>query len=159
RAAVLLERGLRRPRVPDVQHRLPRRVHDGDVQADGAGAGAGDVPALRQQARRKPLGEEDGPVTAGTVAGALGCRPGDGGEAWVRLSYALGLRRLGCEVSLVEEAHGLSPDAEEYARAVAAGFGLPFALADELADGGDLLVNISGNVRSPALHERFRRTA
>ena len=29
------------------------------------------------------------------VAGALAAKPGNGGEAWVRLSWVLGLRRLG----------------------------------------------------------------
>ena len=42
------------------------------------------------------------------VGGALANKPGNGGEAWVRLSWALGLRRLGFDVWLVEQ---IAPDA------------------------------------------------
>ena len=38
------------------------------------------------------------------VAGALAAKPGNGGEAWVRLSWVLGLRRLGYDAWLLEEA-------------------------------------------------------
>ncbi len=38
------------------------------------------------------------PVMRIAVAGALAAKPGNGGEAWVRLSYLLGLRRLGADV-------------------------------------------------------------
>jgi hypothetical protein len=37
------------------------------------------------------------------VSGALANKPFNGGEAWVRLSWALGLRRLGFDVYFVEE--------------------------------------------------------
>jgi len=36
------------------------------------------------------------------VAGAIANKPGNGGEAWVRLSWILGLRRLGFDVYFVE---------------------------------------------------------
>src|SRR4051812_14085702 len=36
------------------------------------------------------------------VAGALANKPNSGGEAWVRLSWVLGLRRLGFDVFFVE---------------------------------------------------------
>jgi hypothetical protein len=98
-------------------------------------------------------------VTVVAVAGALANKAGNGGEAWVRLSYALGFRRLGCDVYLVEEARDASPEAVDYARRAAASFDLDFALAQEAHEGGDLLVNISGNVRSRSLRGRFRRTA
>jgi hypothetical protein len=98
-------------------------------------------------------------MTAVVIAGALASKPGNGGEAWVRLSYALGLRRLGYEVHLVEEAHDASQEAAAYARTVAESFGLDFALAGSAEEGGDLLINISGNVGSRALLRRFRRTA
>jgi hypothetical protein len=98
-------------------------------------------------------------MTTVVVAGALASKAHNGGEAWVRLSYALGLRRLGCEVRLVEEAPDASQDAVGYAREVAASFELDFALAQDAQEGADLLVNISGNVRSRALRHRFRRTA
>jgi hypothetical protein len=47
-------------------------------------------------------------MTTVFVAGALANKPGNGGEAWVRLSWLLGLRRLGFEVVFVEQ---LSPGA------------------------------------------------
>jgi hypothetical protein len=98
-------------------------------------------------------------MTVVAVAGALSGKQGNGGEAWVRLSYALGLRRLGCDVRLVEEAHDASVEALDYAHQAAAHFHLDFALAGDVHDGGDLLVNISGNVKSRSLRRRFRRTA
>jgi hypothetical protein len=94
-------------------------------------------------------------LTTVAVAGALAAKPHNGGEAWVRLSYALGFRRLGCEVRLVEEAPGATEEALDYARAVAARFGLEYASDAS----GDLLVNVSGNVRSPEVRRRFARTA
>ena len=97
-------------------------------------------------------------MTSVAVGGALADKTESGGEAWVRLSYALGLRRLGCEVRLVEEAHDPSPAAVDYARAVAASFDLAYDLAENRVEGGDLLVNISGNVRSETLLRSFRRT-
>jgi hypothetical protein len=42
-------------------------------------------------------------MTVAIVAGAIANKPGNGGEAWVRLSYALGLRRLGFDVLLLEQ--------------------------------------------------------
>ena len=98
-------------------------------------------------------------MTTAAVGGAMASKAGSGGEAWVRLSYALGLRRLGYEVRLIEEAPDASPEAVEYARRVAASFGLDYELAGSTDKGGDLLINVSGNVRSPALLGRFRRTA
>jgi hypothetical protein len=97
-------------------------------------------------------------VTSVTVAGALASKSGSGGEAWVRLSYALGFRRLGCDVHLAEEAPGAPPEAVAYTRAVADRFGLDYRPAVE-AEGGDLLVNVSGNVRSDEVRARFGRTA
>jgi len=89
----------------------------------------------------------------------MASKAGSGGEAWLRLSYAVGLRRLGYEVRLVEEAPDASQEAVAYARTVAASFSLDYALAGSADEGGDLLVNISGNVRSAAVLRRFRRTA
>jgi hypothetical protein len=42
-------------------------------------------------------------MTIVIVGGALANKPDNGGEAWVRLSWALGFRRLGFEVWLVEQ--------------------------------------------------------
>ncbi len=97
-------------------------------------------------------------TTSVVVAGALAGKAGSGGEAWVRLSYALGLKRLGCAVRLVEEAAGADPRALAYAREAAEAFG--FALdGAEAVEGADLLLNLSGNVRSEVVRSRFARTA
>jgi hypothetical protein len=42
-------------------------------------------------------------MTVAVVAGALANKPGNGGEAWVRLSWLLGLRNLGVETWFVEQ--------------------------------------------------------
>jgi hypothetical protein len=42
-------------------------------------------------------------MTVAIVAGALANKPDNGGEAWVRLSWLLGLQRLGFDVYFVEE--------------------------------------------------------
>lgn len=42
-------------------------------------------------------------MTLAVVAGALANKPGNGGEAWVRMSWAEGLRRLGFDVQFVEQ--------------------------------------------------------
>jgi hypothetical protein len=96
-------------------------------------------------------------VTSVVVSGALANKAGSGGEAWVRLSYALGFRRLGCDVRLVEEAHDAPRQALDYAESVADRFGLDYVPAD-VVEPGDVLVNISGNVRSKTVRRRFRRT-
>src|SRR5581483_11043542 len=69
---------------PGPRRRLPRRPQ-------GAGPAA-----------RPPRGGlMAGPTVV--VAGALANKPGNGGEAWVRLSWIRGLERLGCRVVFVEE--------------------------------------------------------
>ncbi|MBS1886486.1 MAG: hypothetical protein JSU06_04780 [Actinobacteria bacterium] len=95
--------------------------------------------------------------------------PGQGGAAWAVLQYALGLRRLGHEVVLVEPVRGggpIEPAAVTYMGAVAARFGLehatlvdaggesapiPPARLRELVDGADLLLNVSGMLDRPEL--------
>jgi hypothetical protein len=111
------------------------------------------------------------------VAGALANKPSNGGEAWVRLSYLRGLRRLGFTVHFVEEVDGDSVDPAGVAHfdsVAAAGWGVstwtliarsgPTLHGDrprleQVADEADLLVNVSGNLRTPALLRRFQRTA
>jgi hypothetical protein len=107
------------------------------------------------------------------VAGALAAKPGNGGEAWVRLSWVLGLRRLGFDAWLVEE---VEPRAAAGGRAFfersVERFGLTesalLVASDDaeararlqgLAEEAVALVNVSGNLRDPALLERFRRRA
>lgn len=109
------------------------------------------------------------------VAGALAAKPGNGGEAWVRLSWVLGLRRLGFDAWLVEE---LDPAEAAAGRAFfertverfglgsrarlfvpAAGDEATRAELEELAGEAEALVNVSGNLRDPRLLDRFRRRA
>jgi hypothetical protein len=116
------------------------------------------------------------------VAAPLANKPRQGGAAWVPLSWALGLRRLGFEVWLVEEIDAMTlrdengqpvpaarSDNLAFFSAVANQFELPAALvvdaeevhgavwADllELAGEADLLLNVSGHLSSPLL-ERCR---
>jgi len=107
------------------------------------------------------------------VAGALAAKPGNGGEAWVRLSWVLGLRRLGFDVWLVEEVDAETATAGRsfFERTVtAAGLESRTLLlvggkaedrrqAMELADGATALINISGNLRDRELLEMFNRRA
>src|SRR5439155_7297481 len=112
------------------------------------------------------------------VAGAIANKVGKGGEAWVRLSWAKGMARLGADVHVIEEidaatcvdAGGGPCDIERsvnlrYFRQLAAAHGLAATLvADDgrtfgasvselhdLARDADLLVNISGHLRRPEL--------
>lgn len=121
------------------------------------------------------------------VAGALANKPMNGGAAWTRLSWALGLKRLGHEVYFIEEiAAATSVDGAgaicDLDRSVNAayfrriterfGFGGTSALISrdedrtvgvsskelrEVADAADLLVNISGHLTLETLKPRFRR--
>lgn len=110
------------------------------------------------------------------VAGALAAKPGNGGEAWVRLSWVLGLRKLGFDAWLLEEvgdstaeegreffasvveSHGL---AERAVLLAPSGTGGPIERADlgDLAAGAAALVNVSGNLRDPGLLAAFERRA
>lgn len=121
------------------------------------------------------------------VAGALANKPGNGGEAWVRLSWALGLRRLGFDVCFVEQIAAdvcVGPDGAAasiggsrnlaYFRSVASSFGLTssssllyddgaqvFGMSKEellaLAESAVALVNISGHLTYEPLMRLFAR--
>jgi hypothetical protein len=101
------------------------------------------------------------------VAGALAAKPGNGGEAWVRLSYLLGLRRLGADVSFIEQIEAPAPAAIAWFESVTAAFAIRASLVDgsgvllagEDVSDAEALLNISGNVRSERLLARFRRRA
>ena len=114
-----------------------------------------------------------GPGVGCVVAGAIANRAHNGGESWVRLSWVLGLARLGFEVHFIEQG---GRGAARYLAKVAARFGLSGRCsmvtpdgevvsglsADELgalADRAEFLVNISGNLSAPSLLSRFRRRA
>jgi hypothetical protein len=101
------------------------------------------------------------------VAGALANKAGNGGAAWTRLSWALGLATVGCRVVFVEQlAPGVGDDAITFFRDVTAEHGLDATLlradgtsavgrpADELraaAADAAMLLNISGHLTDPAL--------
>jgi hypothetical protein len=121
------------------------------------------------------------------VSGALANRPGNGGGAWVRLNWVLGLKRLGLDVYFVEEIGrqtcvdetGAVTSFETSAnranfQSVTEQFGLGKASALiyengelvhglgyggllDLAESADLLINISGHLTIEPLFKRFRR--
>lgn len=95
------------------------------------------------------------------VAGALANKPKQGGEAWVRLSWALGLRELGCDVHFAEQC----ATGADYFMEVTQRFGLEATLIGvhdtrrlvEFAKDADLLVNISGHLDFGPVFERVKR--
>jgi hypothetical protein len=101
------------------------------------------------------------------VAGAIANKPHNGGEAWVRLSWARGMQKLGWRVHFVEQVGAADADAVRYFKQVTRDFGL-VADASLISDDGkpisgspppqsaDVLLNISGHLRVPALLERIR---
>lgn len=115
-------------------------------------------------------------MTTVVVSGALANKPGNGGEAWVRLSWVLGLARLGCEVWFVEQIADAAPAAVRWFEDVAARFGLTGRAAlveaggaviagpqagelEAAIAGADLLLNISGNLSAEPLLALARRRA
>src|SRR5258708_39362043 len=98
-------------------------------------------------------------MPAALVAGALAVKPGNGGNAWTRLSFARGLERLGFEVCFVEQLECPSAESNDYFDRICEQFDLRAALVganevrglgmDELvafAEHADLLVNIGGHL-------------
>jgi hypothetical protein len=120
-------------------------------------------------------------MTVAIVAGALANKPGNGGEAWVRLSWLLGLRSLGVETWFVEQIDadmlrdGGGRNLAWFEQVVGRfGFERRAALVrsdgtvacgpqlDELREAfarADLLLNLSGNLRLDALLALPRRRA
>jgi hypothetical protein len=123
------------------------------------------------------------------VGGALANKLLNGGEAWVRLSWILGLRRLGLDVWFVEQIDaGTCVDASgeqasfadcenrRYFETVVREFGLEdratlvyeggratsgvsLEVLADVASEAELLINISGHLRLPRLTRRLRRKA
>jgi hypothetical protein len=128
-------------------------------------------------------------VKVAVVSGAIANKRGNGGATWTRLSWAVGLKRLGFRVCFVEQigrescvdAAGAPTSLEEsaslaYFRTVTERFGLAdcAALLYEdgqavagmeradllaLADGAELLLNITGHLTWQPLLRRARRRA
>ena len=108
------------------------------------------------------------------VSGAIANKAGQGGEAWVRLNWVLGLRRLGFDVLFVEQLNAGAPETGvDFFRATMqrhgllessaligdgrtlCGIDLPRVL--EFAAGADALINISGHLTLDAVFERIAR--
>jgi hypothetical protein len=128
-------------------------------------------------------------VAVVVVSGALANRCSNGGGAWVRLNWILGLKRLGHDVHFVEvigrgacinaagaPAEFLDSANLTYFRRVMGQFGLAVSAtlvfergeqtagrsyADllDLASSADLLINLGGHLGPGPLFDRFRRTA
>jgi hypothetical protein len=114
-------------------------------------------------------------MTKVCVAGALANKPGQSGEAWVKLSWVRGLRALGLDVWFTEELASSAVDEAEAAAwfgSITERFGLAgkaTLLSDQEAIVGPsleellelapeaTLVNISGHLRLPRLFGAFRR--
>jgi hypothetical protein len=108
------------------------------------------------------------------VAGALANKPGNGGGAWERMSWAAGLRRLGLDVWFVEQIAPAQLQASahfDWFRSVTSWFGfadrsallcgeqcmgVSWSQLLEVADAADLLVNLSGHLTQQALLHRIR---
>jgi hypothetical protein len=130
---------------------------------------------------RQPSGEAPRAI----VAGALANKPGNGGEAWVRLSWVAGLARLGFRVLFLEQIRAAAcvDDAgrptgfaestnRRWFRELVDAFGLSGSaclVCDdgqtegltvsevlEQSDGAVILVNISGHLRSARILSRAR---
>ena len=104
------------------------------------------------------------------VAGALANKPLNGGEAWVRLSWARGMQRMGFRVLFVEQIAEATPVAIDYFEGVARAFDLSACLTSkdgsplrgmsrgelrDAAGSAELLINISGHL--PTSSEVFAR--
>lgn len=96
------------------------------------------------------------------VAGALAAKPHNGGAAWTRLSWMLGLRRMGLEVRFLEVAQEVS--SADFFNRTLEDFGLEGILlkghptqdirweqARQWASQCSFLLNITGHLRQPEL--------
>lgn len=96
------------------------------------------------------------------LAGALANKPGNGGAAWTRLSWALGFRELGFDVHFVEQVDECDAAAAAWFSEITERFGLPATLLTRAAPDAstvpdaDLLVNISGHLTRTDVRARAR---
>jgi hypothetical protein len=113
------------------------------------------------------------------ISGVIANKPFNGGAAWTRLNYVLGLRKLGFDVFFVEQ---IKPETFQdanilsYFQRVMDDFnltgkavlvsedgqhceGLSRQRLLEVADAASLLINISGHLTVPAIKDRIRRRA
>jgi hypothetical protein len=105
------------------------------------------------------------------VSGVLAGKPGNGGNAWARLSVVVGLRRLGFQAFFVEQIERASPQSLAYFEAVTRQLGLTGSAAlvapgechgierrdlDAIAADATLLINFGGHLTIPALVQPAR---
>ena len=110
------------------------------------------------------------------VSGAVANKAGQGGEAWVRLNWVLGLRKLGFEVLFVEQLNAGAPEGgvdffrttmrrhglSESSALIADGralCGIEFPRMLEFASDADALINISGHLTLDEVFGRIARRA
>jgi hypothetical protein len=117
------------------------------------------------------------------VSGPIANKPGNGGIAWVPVSYVRGLRRMGFDAVFIEQLSGSADGSGSSETEAASWFervtratgisdtvfllredgamvvGSPTADLVELVDSAELLVNISGHLTIPALRRSVRRAA
>src|SRR5713226_6849571 len=93
------------------------------------------------------------------VAGVLAGKSDNGGNAWSRVSLAVGLRRLGFEVIFIEALPSAPPADTTYFESVCTEFGLEgYIVGDpppreviERIESASLLLNIGGHLMSESL--------
>ncbi len=98
------------------------------------------------------------------VAGVLAGKPGNGGNAWSRLSLVEGLRRLGLDVIFIEQLADPTPQATAYFEAIRNEFGLDGHLLTgdpapdlvERAHAASLLINVGGHLTLDCLKDAAR---
>jgi hypothetical protein len=111
------------------------------------------------------------------VSGALATKPGNGGNAWSRMSWARGFERLGCEVWFIEQLpaaaeRGVHAASINFFQAVTAQFGLaqnsallcgneilhgpPLTELVKRAKESALLFNLSGHLTQPEIFSAAR---
>lgn len=81
------------------------------------------------------------------VSGALANKPWNGGNAWTRLSFVLGLRRLGFDVIFIEQLPQANREARRYFDLVCASYSIDGVLLSD----GDVPAEISSRVGDAAL--------
>ncbi len=104
-------------------------------------------------------------MASAIVAGVLAGKPGNGGHAWTRVSLVLGLRRLGVDAVLIEQAEAASEEANAYFESICSRFGIvghlltgpPSSEVIDLAGEASILLNVGGHLTDSKLKSRPRR--
>ncbi len=93
-------------------------------------------------------------MSGAIVAGVLAGKPGNGGNAWTRLSFLLGLRRLGFNVVFAERLQSVSDEAQRFFESVCSQFSIDGILFEgaipadlnDRADDASILIDITGHL-------------